>query len=241
MKHKFSFVVLILIFTTGCGNSGNNKKTQTRTTITNDNNNSKVVIKTSKGDLVVRLYDETPLHRDNFLKLADEGYYNGTLFHRVINKFMIQGGDPDSKNPEPDKIYGTGGPDYVIPAEFRPELFHKKGALAAARQDDNANPQKASSGSQFYLVQGRVFTSEDLDRLEAAVKTGNPNFKIGDEARKIYADAGGTPHLDGNYTVFGEIVDGLDVVDAIAEVRTIVPGDRPVEDIFILSVERKNK
>lgn len=235
---------------------------------------AEVKIETSLGDIIVRLYDETPLHRDNFLKLAGEGYYDGTIFHRVIANFMIQGGDPDSKNPTPNGRYGTGGPDYTIEAEIKPELFHKRGALAAARQGDQVNPERRSSGSQFYIVWGDTYKDGQLSQLSKQMKMmaeQNAFDKLARENRaKImemrrnrdqagllalqdllssqaremakgqaglseaqktaYSTIGGTPHLDGQYTVFGEVIEGLDVVEKIQSVKTR-PGDRPVEDI----------
>ena len=162
----------------------------------------KAKISTTMGDIIVRLYDETPLHRDNFVKLAKEGYYDGTIFHRVIKDFMIQGGDPDSKNPTPNGRYGTGGPDYTIEAEIKPELIHKRGALAAARQGDEVNPERRSSGSQFYIVQ----------------------------------DARTCAQLDGQYTVFGQTVEGFDVIDKIASVATDYR-DRPEVPVKIVTVK----
>lgn len=237
---------------------------------------SKVLIKTPLGDITVRLYDETPLHRDNFLKLAREGYYDGTLFHRVIKNFMVQGGDPDSRGASPTAHLGAGGPDYTIPAEFNKSLIHKKGALAAARQGDEVNPEKRSSGSQFYIVTGEIYSAGKLTQLERqmaqqqlqnifnglvvdnrsriielrknrdnaglmalqedlqkktyalAKEQGEPKYTP--EQREVYTSIGGTPFLDQNYTVFGEVEEGLDVVEKIQLVRT-QPGDRPVEDI----------
>jgi peptidylprolyl isomerase len=229
----------------------------------------------------VRLYDETPLHKANFIKLVSEQFFNDLLFHRVIKNFMIQGGDPDSKNAKPDSILGNGGPGYNIPAEFVPGLIHKKGALAAARESDQINPKKESSGSQFYIVQGKVFTNQELDgfegkinqklknqvmgnilmapnnealrlKLDSIKKSGsqeammkfikeleplankemanqNP-FKFSDQQRKIYTTIGGTPHLDGNYTVFGEVIEGFNVIDSITSVKTD-KNDRPLIDI----------
>lgn len=182
-----------------------------------------IKISTSKGECIVRLYNETPLHRDNFLKLAKEGYYNGTIFHRVIKDFMIQGGDPDSKNATPEAMLGEGGPKYTIPAEFRDSIFHKKGVLAAAR--DN-NPEKASSGSQFYLVQGKVFTDDQLNNVEK----NRLQHKIPDYQREVYKTIGGTPHLDRNYTAYGEVVKGLEMIDSIANVATGT-ANRPKEDV----------
>lgn len=201
--------------------------------------NSLVVITTSKGVIKVKLYNETPLHRDNFLKLANSHYYDSVLFHRVIKDFMIQTGDPQSKHAPANTQLGNGGPGYTIPAEFNPLLFHKKGALAAARTGDNMNPQKASSGSQFYIVKGNIFSDESLTRVEVKmnVKRSLANetpLVFSKEQRVIYESIGGTPFLDMNYTVFGEVVEGLDVLDAIDYVAT-GPGDRPLEDVIILS------
>ncbi len=183
------------------------------------------LITTSFGDIKLKLYNETPLHRDNFIKLIKEHYFDSCLFHRVINKFMIQGGDPDSKHAASGALLGNGGPSYTIPAEFNPQLIHKKGVLAAAREGDMINPQKASSGSQFYIVQGKVFTTEELDMLSKRMgKTFTP------EQIKVYTTIGGTPHLDGAYTVFGEVISGWDVIDKIAAVATD-KNNRPLEDI----------
>lgn len=189
-----------------------------------------VEIKTPKGTMYARLYDETPQHRDNFLKLAEEGFYNGTLFHRVIKAFMIQGGDPYSKNAATAEMSGTGGPGYTIEAEIKPQFFHKRGALAAARQGDAINPQKRSSGSQFYIVHGGQYNANQMDQLESRMQYAKPGFSWTDEQKQAYAQVGGTPHLDGDYTIFGEVVKGLDVLDAIAKTPTH-PGDRPVEEM----------
>lgn len=188
--------------------------------------NQYVRVKTEYGECIIKLYNETPLHRDNFLKLAKKGYYNGTLFHRVIKAFMIQGGDPDSRNAKPDSLLGEGGPKYTIPAEFRDSLFHKKGVLAAAREGDLVNPAKASSGSQFYLVQGKIFTNEQLNTLEEK----RLKFKIPEWQRQVYKTIGGVPHLDRNYTVYGEIVVGLELVNKIAAMETD-KNDRPKQDV----------
>ena len=247
------------------------------------NNMSKVQIKTSLGDITVRLYDETPLHRDNFIKLAKEGYYNGTLFHRVIKNFMIQGGDPDSKGAAAGVQLGTGGPGYTVPAEFvYPQYFHKKGALAAARQSDQVNPEKKSSGSQFYIVTGEVYSAGKLTQLEKqleqrmlqsifdslvvenrdkilqlrrnrdqagiaaiqeqlqkdtfakAKEMGKPKFT--DAQREAYTTVGGTPFLDNDYTVFGEVEEGMYVIDAIQNVATGA-GDRPSTDVVMIEVK----
>lgn len=235
----------------------------------------KVRIQTTLGDITVRLYDETPLHRDNFVKLAKEGYYDGTLFHRVIKDFMIQGGDPDSKGAPAGKMLGVGGPDYTIEAEIKSGLYHKRGALAAARQGDEVNPERRSSGSQFYIVWGQVYNEGQLRKFskqmemqqmqavfnalakehhdeimqmrrernraglqelqeklaaEAEAQVKAQGAGMSDEQRAIYSTVGGTPHLDGQYTVFGEVEEGLDVVEMIQQTAT-ARGDRPVDDI----------
>lgn len=244
---------------------------------------AKVQVKTSEGDITIRLYDETPQHRDNFLKLAREGFYNGTLFHRVIKNFMIQGGDPQSKDAPAGKALGAGDVGYTIPAEFvYPQLFHKKGAVAAARTGDEVNPERRSSGCQFYIVTGEVYSAGKLTQLERsmtqqqlqnifnglvtehrdeiiALRKNRDNnglmklqqeleqqtyakakdvgdFKFTDIQREAYTTVGGTPFLDNNYTVFGEVEEGMDVADRIQCVKT-VPGDRPEQDVKILSVE----
>ncbi|MDX5321006.1 MAG: peptidylprolyl isomerase [Bacteroidota bacterium] len=184
-----------------------------------------VEIITDFGTMKVRLYDETPLHRDNFIKLVEEGFYNDLLFHRVIKSFMIQGGDPDSRGAAPEVQLGSGGPGYTVPAEIRPGLFHKKGALSAARMGDQVNPQRASSGSQFYIVQGNVVPEPMLQQFSA-----RSGITYTPEQVEAYKTIGGTPHLDGQYTVFGEVVEGLEVIDKIAAVQTR-PGDRPVQDV----------
>ena len=192
-------------------------------------------IKSDKGECIIMLYNQTPKHRDNFLKLANEGFYNGTLFHRVIKEFMIQGGDPDSKTAKPGQALGEGDLGYTVDAEFRDSLFHKKGVLAAAR--DN-NPAKASSASQFYIVQGKIWTDEKLDQLQTNRLNGR---QIPAWQREVYKTIGGVPHLDQNYTVYGEVVQGLEMVDSIAAVKT-APGDRPVEDVKMeVSVLKKRE
>ena len=191
-----------------------------------------VLLQTSMGDIVIRLSDSTPLHRDNFLKLVKTRFYDSVLFHRVIQNFMIQGGDPDSKTAPAGKPLGNGGPSYRVPAEFRTTLFHKKGVIAAAR--DN-NPEKASSGSQFYLTQGKVFTDAGLDSVE----TYRIKRKIPAEQREVYKTVGGVPHLDQNYTVYGEVIKGLDVIDKIAAVPTSrgADRDRPRENVMIVKAK----
>ena len=237
----------------------------------------KVKIQTTLGDIIVRLYDETPLHRDNFVKLAKEGFYDGTLFHRVIRDFMIQGGDPDSKGAPAGKQLGTGGPGYTIDAEIKEGIYHKRGALAAARQGDEVNPERKSSGSQFYIVWGDIYKEgqmrqiakqmemqqmqqafnalalqhreeimqmrrdrnraglQDLqDRLaaEAEAQVRENGTSLTEKQKEIYTTIGGTPHLDGQYTVFGEVESGLETVDMIQQSATS-RGDRPVDDITI--------
>ncbi len=184
-----------------------------------------VRIKTPYGDMLVELYDETPKHRDNFLSLVEKGYYNGLLFHRVMRNFMIQGGDPDSRNASKGQMLGSGGPGYTIPAEFNPNLVHIKGAVAAARRGDQVNPQRASSGSQFYIVQGKTFTDAELDQIER-----DNHIKYTPEQREAYKTIGGTPFLDGQYTVFGKVTEGLEVIDQIAAQPTD-RANRPLEDI----------
>jgi peptidylprolyl isomerase len=248
----------------------------------NDVMGTKVKIETTMGDIIVKLYDETPKHRDNFIKLVENGTYEGTLFHRVIKDFMIQAGDPDSKGAPKGQMLGSGDVGYTVPAEFvYPQLFHKKGALAAARQGDNVNPEKASSGCQFYIVTGRVFNDSTLLSMEEQknqnkftsvfnalaqkhmkeiyqmrrnndqeglmnlqdslfVETqkqmeGEPEFKFTEEQRQAYTTVGGTPHLDGEYTIFGEVIEGMDVVDKIQQVSTN-GSDRPDDDIVIKKV-----
>lgn len=180
-------------------------------------------IQTTYGTMKVKLYNSTPQHRDNFIKLANEGFYDDLLFHRVINGFMIQGGDPNSKGAAQGVPLGQGGPGYRIPAEIG--ALHIKGALAAARTADAANPQRESSGSQFYVVQGRPIQEAQLSSIEQT-----KGVKYSDEQRELYRTLGGTPQLDNDYTVFGEVVEGMEVIDKIAQVKTQA-GDRPLEDV----------
>jgi peptidyl-prolyl cis-trans isomerase B (cyclophilin B) len=206
------------------------KKVATKATTKAPVSKEKLVeIKTDLGTIVVKLYDSTPLHRDNFIKLVKQGFYDSLLFHRVIDGFMIQGGDPESKYADSAAMLGNGeAPGGMIPAEFRENLIHKKGALAMARTD---NPEKASSNCQFYIVQGKPCSDTLLNQVECGVRqSGNILFSYTDAQRKIYKTVGGTPFLDQNYTVFGEVVKGLDVIDKIAA----VPRDennRPLKDI----------
>ncbi len=241
-----------------------------------------VDMQTTMGDVRLRLFAKTPLHRDNFVKLVGEGYYNGVLFHRVINDFMIQTGDSTTRRAQPGEEVGEGDANYTVPAEFvYPELFHKRGAVAAARQGDNVNPERRSSGAQFYIVTGRTFTPAQLDQMEygmaqqqmedilrrkarehvdeiRALSDANDTeglealqkrlvaeteaeyalnpIRFTDEQREAYTTVGGTPHLDGTYTVFGEVVSGMEVVDAIQKVPTNA-ADRPLEDVRIISMK----
>ena len=240
-----------------------------------------VEIKTTEGDLTVRLFGDTPRHRDNFVKLAKEGYYNGVLFHRVINEFMVQTGDPDSKTAPAGKMLGSGGPGYDIEAEIvYPTHFHKRGALAAARQGDQVNPERRSSGSQFYIVTGKAYNDSTLNQMERQLqmmqkqnifndlarehrdsimtlrrnrdqaglqalqdelvaitekKAAEAPARLTAEQREAYTTTGGTPHLDNQYTVFGEVVDGMDVIDKIEKVETD-SHDRPLKDVKIQSM-----
>ena len=186
---------------------------------------------TSQGKITLRLYDETPLHRDNFLKLVENHTYDGLLFHRVIKNFMVQAGDPKSRDAKPGQPLGDGTLGYTVPAEFRPELIHKRGALCAARQGDQVNPKKASSATQFYIVQGQVWDDKTLDMMEQRF-----GKKFTADQRKVYTTMGGTPHLDGDYTVFGEVVDGMEVINKISDLPCDRM-DRPVEDVKIISVK----
>lgn len=243
---------------------------------------SKVKITTSFGDIVLRLYDQTPLHRDNFLKLVREGFYDGTLFHRVVKDFMIQGGDPESKGASKSKALGSGDVGYTIEAEFNPALFHKRGALCAARQGDQVNPEKRSSGCQFYIVWGKTYKESELAQLEKQLKMqalqsefnalvlqhreeiiryrrdrdqaslyalqeeleAQAHARVQEsgagslsaEQKKVYAELGGTPFLDGQYTVFGEVESGLEVVAQIEKVATDSQ-DRPLKDLTMSIVE----
>lgn len=218
--------LFVAIFAFGCSNKVADKniaaepkkeETKEKTTM--------VIISTDLGEMKAVLYNETPLHKENFIKLAKEGYFDGCLFHRVIDGFMIQGGDPDSKAAKPGQMLGQGGPGYTIPAEFKQELIHKKGALAAARMADQANPQKASSGSQFYIAQGKSYTENELNMLSS--RMGKAFNK---QQMEAYTTVGGVPFLDYEYTVFGEVVEGLEVIDKIAAVEKD-RRDRPVQDI----------
>lgn len=295
MKHLLFAAIVILTAASACGsgNSSNDNNNQTidmpTDTITpaavSDTISAQdaiVEIETTAGNIKVQLFGDTPKHRDNFLKLAKEGYYNGTLFHRVINEFMVQAGDPDSKNAQAGQMLGSGDPGYTLEAEFvYPKHFHRKGALAAARQGDQVNPERRSSGSQFYIVTGKAYSQGQLQQMEQqlqqAQKQGifndlqvqrrdeimqlrrnrdqaglqalqeelialteseaakNP-VRFTDQQRQAYSTVGGTPHLDGQYTVFGEVLSGMDVVEAIQKAETD-RNDRPVNDIRINAIK----
>lgn len=275
MKRNFILLLTILACTLAGCKPGQKKDG-------NMENETKLKIETSAGDIVVKLYNETPRHRDNFIKLAQDGTYKGTLFHRVIKDFMIQAGDPESKEAPQGKMLGAGDVGYTIPAEFvYPKYFHKKGALSAARQGDNVNPEKASSGCQFYIVTGKVYSDSTLLDMERQMnqlrlnnafqalvqknmktiyklrKDGNQDglldlqdsliaqaeaqvdkeepFRFTPEQVQAYTTVGGTPHLDGEYTVFGEVLEGMDVVDKIQQVKTD-RNDRPEKDVIIQKV-----
>ena len=222
---KLVLLILLIAF----GFLGCSKK---KASVATQEQSQKVLIRTSEGNMTLLLYDETPLHQANFLKLVNDGFYDSLLFHRVIKGFMVQGGDPNSRGANSNTRLGAGGPGYTIPAEFNPKFIHKKGALSAARTGGPSNPKRASSGSQYYIVQGKIATDAELDKLESQVQRISPGFTYTAEQREIYKTQGGTPFLDMNYTVYGEVIEGLDVIDKIAAVKT-APGDRPVEDVVM--------
>ncbi len=278
MKYKFLAIILMAATINSCGGaSSQNAKAQA------GQDETKVLIKTTVGDITIKLYNETPQHRDNFIKLVEEHYYDSILFHRVIKDFMVQAGDPESKNAEKGVQLGAGGPGYTIPAEFvYPKYFHKRGALSAARQADQVNPERKSSGSQFYIVTGKTYNKYELQDLEqqlsqkqgqgifdrlvaqnrdsimnmqlagdndalmklqdeliektqAILKEQGP-FKFTEEQVDAYMSEGGTPFLDNDYTVFGEVVDGMKAVYKIEQAGTD-SSDRPRKDIRIISME----
>ena len=239
MKKTAIYCILLIVITLmACSSpkkvkTENESVTQDNTTQTSSNDNLKnmtqVQLKTTMGDIVIALYDDTPAHKENFVKLVKQNFYDGLLFHRIIKGFMIQGGDPDSKTAKPGQHLGSGDVGYTIPAEFVPARIHKRGAVAAARMGDNVNPQKASSGCQFYIVDGTVY---DNDRLNMIAQRTGKTFTP--EQVQAYTTIGGAPFLDGDYTVFGEVVKGMDVVDKIAA-QPKDGSDRPVEDIKIIS------
>lgn len=288
MMKKFLGIAAVLMTFTSCGASAGNSETtadslQTKEITMEPTTDKYVEIKTTVGDVVIKLFGDTPAHQANFLKLVNEGYYDNTLFHRVINKFMIQAGDPDSKNAAPGQHLGAGGPGYTIPAEIDyPKHFHKRGALAAARQGDQVNPRRESSGSQFYIVTGDVVPANQIDALARRAQQDEMQAEFGRLAEshmaeirqmqaandreglmalqnkliqeveakfkdkpapqlpkdlvEAYTTVGGAPHLDGQYTVFGEVVKGMDVVDKIEKAETDGM-DRPTTDIKILSTK----
>lgn len=275
MRYKFLALLLMAATINSCGaGSSQNAKAQDET---------KVLIKTNLGDITIKLYNETPQHRDNFIKLVQENYYDSVLFHRVIRDFMVQAGDPDSKNAEKYAQLGTGGPGYTIPAEFvYPQYFHKRGALSAARQGDQVNPERNSSGSQFYIVTGKKYSKfqlqdleeqldkqqgqtifnllcgQNIDKIREIQSSGDQDslmrlqdelvakteqilkeqgpFKFTKEQVEAYTTVGGTPFLDNQYTVFGEVVDGMKVVEKIESAGTDTY-DRPRKDISIITME----
>ena len=263
MKKTVLFSIVLSIISFSCQIDQSKKKTKDQL----------YKIETEYGDMIFKLYDATPLHKENFIKLIEQDYFADLLFHRVINGFMIQGGDPDSRNAESGKILGEGGPDYTIPAEFVDTIFHKKGVIAAAREGDDVNPEMRSAGSQFYIVQGKILTDEDIKKVEDRINASRLNklitkyideakneayntggmidyqiilpearkkaeekfktegyYKIPENKLKVYQTIGGTPHLDNAYTVFGEIIEGLEVIDKIATVETD-KNDRPVKGV----------
>jgi cyclophilin family peptidyl-prolyl cis-trans isomerase len=198
-----------------------------------------IVLETGLGTVKLKLFKETPLHRENFLKLARTGYFDSLMFHRVINGFMIQGGDPLSRRAKPGDSLGHGDAGYLVPAEFNRNIIHRKGRLCAARDNDDINPAQASSASQFYIVVGKIRTPEELNKIEERINKRRksrpgqekaPDYRFNEEEKSMYTTTAGTPHLDGSYTVFGEVIEGQDVVDRIAGVKTD-SRDRPIEDI----------
>ena len=279
MKKNF-FLSIVMVALTFMSCSANNSESQASAPAkAKAEKMTKVELQTSLGNIVVELYNETPQHRDNFVKLVKEGYYDGVLFHRVIKDFMIQTGDGNSKTAGPDAMLGDGDPGYTIPAEFvYPKYFHKRGALAAARTGDQVNPERRSSGSQFYIVTGKIYSSDELkmmtqrlaemkkqeifrrlisenrariEELQQAqdnaglqtlqnelialteAEAAQTPFSMTDEQINAYTSVGGTPHLDGQYTVFGEVLEGMDVVDKIQNVET-GRADRPITDVKII-------
>lgn len=287
MKRTYIILALVAIVGMACSMTNKKKTTRKRTvktekTVAPTDTLTQVLLKTSMGDIVIALYNETPKHRDNFVKLVNEHYYDGVLFHRVIKDFLIQTGDGNSKTATPGQMLGDGDPGYTIPAEFvYPKYFHKRGALAAARTADQVNPERASSGSQFYIVTGKTYTADELTQMESRLGEGKKQgiwqqkvmqhrdeimrmqndkdeaglqrlqeqliaeleaeyakdpFKLTEAQRQAYTTVGGTPHLDGQYTVFGEVVKGMEVVDAIQHVTTGA-NDRPVEDVMVISAQ----
>lgn len=283
-KHiQLAFIALFIFALASCGGSEN--KTETKSEVNLEGNDYLVTIKTDLGEMKAILFDKTPLHKENFIKLVNEGFYDSLLFHRVIQGFMIQGGDPNSKAAGPQDRLGNGGPGYTIPAEFDTSLFHKKGALSAARLGDQVNPERASSGSQFYIVQGQVvpqattqlnmqalsqcvtdlrrndpdnplnkqledafneggdemFRAKAMELAEELSEATGNKLRMSAKEVEVYTTIGGTPFLDGAYTVFGQVIQGLEVLDQIAAVQT-APGDRPISDVrMFVSIEELPK
>lgn len=234
MKKILTLMLLLLVCQLTMAQKGKKKdKNADKTEISANSDtkqntkNTMILLETTKGNIKIELYNDTPVHSNNFVKLTKEGYYDGMLFHRVIEGFMIQGGDPDSKTAAPGERLGSGGPGYTLPAEIIPNHFHKRGAIAAARTGDQGNPMRRSSGSQFYIVHGQ---KTPASQLKAYSRYG---FEFSDEQLKTYEEIGGAPTLDAQYTVFGEVVDGMEVVDMIATAQKD-GADRPKEDIKII-------
>jgi cyclophilin family peptidyl-prolyl cis-trans isomerase len=267
MVRKLTFLTLITFSVLSCSQ------------VKDDSQYIKVI--TDKGEIVIRLYNQTPKHRDNIIKLASEKFYDGQIFHRIINNFVVQGGDPTTKQAQPDTLYGNADSGYLIDAEIVDTLIHKRGAVGMAREGDDINPEKKSSGSQFYIVKGKVLTNQQLDELEKKRDSQNksklyqklitekiaeqknqskidtvsisldvsaaidslwekyPKFKFSEKQRKVYTTIGGIPHLDGNYTVFGEVVKGMNIVDELSSVPT-GKNDRPIQDIKFSVVVKNN-
>jgi peptidylprolyl isomerase len=267
MNHTFKIILILPIFIILCSCN-----------VPPDNENTLITLRTSLGDIKLKLYDGTPIHRDNFIKLINTGFYDGISFHRVIKDFMIQTGDPLTKSPSP-AILADSLKSYTLPAEFNPLYFHKKGALAAAREGNEINPEMRSSGTQFYIVQGIKYNEDDLSKAEERINnnlkqalftkllkqtkdsiilsgktvsesqiqeiasirmfqylTNNKDYKFSEDQRNVYINSGGTPRLDGTYTVFGEVIEGFDVIDKIASVSTDI-NDRPIIDIKIIKIK----
>ncbi len=225
---KYLFYLAILAFFISCSALKNTNSTA--------NPSRFVKIETDSGTMIAKLSDETPLTTQNFLKLVKEHFYDGLLFHRVVKEFMIQGGDPNSKNAAPGQVLGDGGLKYTVPAEFDSSLFHKKGALAMARENDDVNPKKASSPTQFYIVEGRTFSDKEMDKIEEKFK-----IIIPESHRQVYRTIGGAPFLDMKYTVFGQVISGLDVIDKIANAPKD-EHDRPLGNIRMkISIMKKKE
>lgn len=225
MRHLFILAAIVMLMSPQHKNNPINAQTPRKA----------VLLETTEGNIRVELYDETPLHRDNFLTLVEQHFYDSLLFHRTIRHFMIQSGDPDSKYAPPFAELGEGGPDYTLPAEIRlPKIYHKRGALAMARESDDVNPEWRSCSSQFYIVYGKTFSTADVEKFAQQIDSlTKGEARMTEEMKDMYRKVGGSPHLDGNYTVFGEVTDGMDVVERIQNVATD-DNDRPLNDVRIL-------